>query len=85
MNFVGHIFMIQQHVQMDTKTSCSLPYEHGLSDGVNAQKHVIYHYYILKFLFILWTTGVHMNILKLQQHLCGLHRTKIDFQVAYRE
>lgn len=81
--------MIQQHVQMDTKTSCSLPYKHGLSDGANAQKHVIYHYYILKFivklLFILWTTGGHMNILKLQQHLCGLHRTKSDFKVAHKE
>jgi len=59
--------MIQQHVQIDTKLPA--------------------HYYILKFivklLFILWTTGVHMNILKLQQHLCGLHRTKSEFQVAY--
>jgi hypothetical protein len=72
---------------MDTKTSCSLPYKRGLSDGANAQKNVIYHYYILKFivkLFTLWTTGVHMNILKLQQHLCGPHR-KSDFQVAYKE
>jgi len=82
--------MIQQHVRIDTKTSCSLPYKHGLSDGANAQKHVIYHYYILKFIVklfiqVLWTTGVHMNILKLQQHLCGLHRTKSDFQVAYTE
>jgi hypothetical protein len=74
--------MIQKHVQIDTKTSCSLSYKHG-----NAEKHVICHYYILKFivklLFILWTTGVHMNILKLQQHLCGQHRTKSEYQVAY--
>jgi hypothetical protein len=88
MNFVGHMFVIQQHVQMDTKTSCSLPYKHGLSDAANAQKHVIYQYYILKYivnlLFILCTTGVHKNILKLQ-HFCDLHRTKSDFQVAYTE
>jgi len=81
--------MIQQYVQMDTKTYCSLPYKHGFSDSANAEKHIIYHYYILKFivklLFILWTIGVHMNILKLQEHLCGLHRTKSDFQVAYTE
>ena len=76
--------MIHEHVQMDTKTSCSLPHKHGLSDGANAQKHVIYHSYILKFfvklLFmqVLWTNGVHMNILKLQQHLCGLYRIKSE-------
>lgn len=49
MNFVGHTFIIQ-HVQIDTKTSCSLSYKHGLSDGANAEKHVICHYYILKFI-----------------------------------
>ena len=68
MNFVGHIFMIQQHVQMYTKTSCSLLYKLGLSDGTNAQKHVVNHYYILKYtvkLFILLTQGLHINILKI--------------------
>jgi hypothetical protein len=81
--------MIKQYAQMDTKTSCSLPYKHGLSDSANAQKHVIYEYYILKYivnlLFILWTIGVYKNILKLQQHLCGLHSIKSEFQVAYTE
>jgi hypothetical protein len=74
-----------EHEQMDTKTSRSLPYKHGLCDRANAQKHVIYECilkYTVNLLFILWTTGVHKDILKLQQHLCSLHRTKGDFQVG---